>query len=59
MVTTSKTGSRFNQVLLQIFAKSFCENNQQNCIDCLKHRSNKNNLECKKYGCNEFYAPDY
>ena len=24
--------------------------------DCLKPRSNKNELECKNCGCNEFYA---
>ena len=34
-------------------------NNQQVCIDCLKPRSNKNELECKKCGCNEFYVPNY
>ena len=27
-------------------------NNQQKCIDCLKPRSNKNEHECKKCGCN-------
>ena len=32
-------------------------NNQQKCIDCLKPRSNKNELECKKCGCSEFYVP--
>ena len=26
-------------------------NNQQKCIDCLKPRSNKNDRECKKCGC--------
>ena len=34
-------------------------NNQQKGIDCLKPRSNKNELECKKCGCNEFYVPNY
>ena len=34
-------------------------NNQQVCIDCLKPRSNKNERECKKYGCNYFYMPNY
>ena len=59
MTTTSKTKSHFNQVLLEIDARSFRKNNQQKCIDCLKPRSNKNELECKKCGCNEFYVPNY
>ena len=59
MTTQSKTKSRFNGVLLKVDARSFRENNQQKCIDCLKPISNKNELECKKCGCNEFYAPNY
>ena len=34
-------------------------NNQQKCIDCLKPRSNKYERECKKYGCDCFYVPNY
>ena len=34
-------------------------NNQQMCLDCLKPRSNKNEFECKKCGCNYFYVPNY
>ena len=30
--------------------------NQQKCIDYFKPRSNKNELECKKCGCNHFYV---
>ena len=59
MTTPSKTKSRFNQVLLKIDARRFRENNQQKCLDCLKPRSNKNELECQKCGCNEFYVPNY
>ena len=59
MTTASKTKSCFNQVLLKIDVRSFRENNQQKCIDCLKPRSNKNELECEKCGCNEFYLPNY
>ena len=59
MTTTSKTKSHFNQVLLEIDARIFRQNNQQKCIDCLKPRSNKNELECKKCGCNEFYMLNY
>ena len=54
---TSK--SRIRQLLLKIDATRLCEKNQKNFIDCLKPRSNKNELECKKCGCNEFYAPNY
>ena len=56
MTTTSKTKSRFNQVLSKMDARRFRENNQQKCIDCLEPRLNKNELECKKCGCNEFYT---
>ena len=59
MTIPSKTKSRFNQVLLKIYARRLCENNQQKRIDCLKPRSNKNELECKKCGCSEFYVPNY
>ena len=34
-------------------------NNQQKCINCLKPRSNKNERECKKCGCDYFYVPNY
>ena len=34
-------------------------NNQQERIDCLKPRSNKNERECKKCGCEYFYVPNY
>ena len=34
-------------------------NNQQKCIDCLKPRSNKNEREHKKCGCDYFYVPNY
>ena len=34
-------------------------NNQQKVIDCLKPRSNKNELEYKNCGYNEFYEPNY
>ena len=59
MKTTSKTKTYYERVLSKIDARSFRENNQQKCIDCLKPRSNKNELECKKCGCNQFYVPNY
>ena len=34
-------------------------NNQEKCIDCLKPRSNKNEREHKKCGCDYFYVPNY
>ena len=40
-------------------AKRLHTDNQQKCIDCLKPRSNKNEHECKKCGCDYFYVPNY
>ena len=40
-------------------SKKYQSDNQQKCIDCLKQRSNKNELECKKCGCNYFYVTNY
>ena len=59
MKTTSKTKTYYERVLSKIDARSFRENNQQKYIDCLKPRSNKNELECKKCGCSKFYVPNY
>ena len=56
-MTTSK--SHFYQLLCEIYAKSFCKNNQKVCIDCLKPISNKNKFESKNYGCTDFYVLDY
>ena len=42
MTTASKTKSRFELLLSEIYARRFCENNQQVCIDFLKPRSTKN-----------------
>ena len=56
-MTTSK--SHFDQLLCEIYAKSFCKNNQKVCIDCLKPISNKNKFESKNYGCTDFYVLDY
>ena len=53
---TSK--SRIRQLLLKIDARRLREKNQQKSIDCLKPRSNKNELEYKKCGCNKFYVFD-
>ena len=57
----TKTKSHPKQVPIKIYAKRFHINNQQVCIDCLKSRSNKNEQECKKCGCNYFYfyVPNY
>ena len=59
MTTPSKTKSRFEQMLSEIYARRLRKNNQKVCIDCLKRRSNKNKFECKNCGCSEFYVLDY
>ena len=59
MAAPSKTRSCFEGLLSQIYARWFCENNQQVCIDCLKPRSSKNKFECKKCSRTEFYVLDY
>ena len=51
--------SHFEQLLPKIYAKSFCKNNQNVCIDSLKPRSNKNKFVCKNCGCTDFYVLDY
>ena len=55
----TRSKSRFEQILSEIYAKSFCKNNQKVCIDCLKPISNKNKFESKNYGCTDFYVLDY
>ena len=42
MITLSKTKSRFEQLLLETYARWIQENNQKVCIDCLKPGSNEN-----------------
>ena len=59
MTTTPKTKSYYERVLSKIEARRFRENDRQTCIDFLQPRSNKNKLECKKSGCNEFCVPNY
>ena len=59
MTTPSKTKSRFEQLLSEIYAKRPCENNQKVCIDCLKPRSNKNKFECKTCDCTKSYGLGY
>ena len=50
MATLSKTKSHFERLLSEIYARRFCESNQQVGIHCLKPRSNKNKFECKNRG---------
>ena len=59
MTTPSKTKSRFERLLSEIYARWLYENNLRKCIDCFKPRPNKSELECKKSGCNGFYVPNY
>ena len=49
MTTPSKSKSRFEQFLSEIYARRIRENNQKVCIDCLKPRLKKNTFECKKF----------
>ena len=55
----SKTKSYYERVLCKIDARSLRKDNQQQFIDFIKPRSNKNELVCKKCGCNQFYVPNY
>ena len=55
----SKSKSRFEQLLSEIYARRPCGNNQKMCVDCLKPRSNKNKFECKIFGFTKFYVLDY
>ena len=59
MATPSKTKSRFEQLLSEIYAKRPHKNKQKLCIDYLKLRSNENNFGCKNCGCTRFYVVDY
>ena len=59
MTTPSKTKSCFEQLLYEIYAKSFPKNDQKVCIDCIKPKSIKNKFECKMFGCTDFYVLDY
>ena len=52
-----KIKSHYERVLSQIYARSLCENNQQKCIDCLKPRSNKNELDCQNVVAMNFMSP--
>ena len=59
MTIPAKTKSHFEQLLSEIYARSFRKNSQKVCIDCLKPRSNKNKFECKNCGSTDFYVLDY
>ena len=59
MEVLSKIKPHFEQLLSEIYARSFHKNNQKVCIDCLKSKSNKNRLECKNCGCTEIYVLNY
>ena len=47
MTTPSKTKSRFEQLLSEIYTKSFHKNNQKVCIDCLNQDQIKISLSVK------------
>ena len=54
---TSK--SHLEQLLSKIYTNSFHKNNQKECIDCLKPRSNKTKFEYKNCGCTDFHVLNY
>ena len=55
----SKSKSRFEQILSEIYARRPGKNNKHVCVDFLKPRSNKNKFECKNCSCTDFYVLDY
>ena len=59
MATPSKTKSRFEQLLSEIYPRRPRENNKRVCIDCLKPRSNKIKFECKNCCWTKCYVLDY
>ena len=61
ILKSNESNGRFSSKKYQVgnLAKKLHTNNQQKCIDCLKPRSNKNERECKNYGCDYFYVPNY
>ena len=61
ILASIKSNDRFYSKKYQSdnLAKRLHTSNQQKCIDCLKPRSNKNERECKKCGCDYFYVPNY
>ena len=53
-VVDFKSNSKSVKSNKRFYSKKYQGDNQQKCIDCFKPRSNKNELEYKKYGCNHF-----
>ena len=45
------------QSVKRFYLKKYLIDNRQKCMNCVEPRSNKNELKCKKYDCNYFYAP--
>ena len=58
-VVDSEYNSKSVKSNKRCYSKKYKSDNQQKCTDCLKQRSNKNELKCKKCGCNHFYAPGH
>ena len=68
MITYLDTNNFYGLAIIAVYSsnlksvnlvKRLHTNNQQNCKECLKPRSNKNKRESKKYGCNYFYVLNY
>ena len=59
LVVNFDSNSKSVKSYKRFYPKKYQSNNQQKCIDCLKPRSNKNELRCKKYGCDYVYVSNY
>ena len=53
-VVDFECNSKSVKINKRFYSKKYHSDNQQKCIDFLKPRSNKNELECKKCGCDHF-----
>ena len=58
-VVDFKSNSKSVKSYKRFYSKKYQNDNQQKRIDYLKLRSNKNEHECKKCGCNFFYVPGH
>ena len=58
-VVNFESNSEIVKSYKRFYSKSYQSDYKKKCIDCLKPRSNKNERECKKCGCDYFYVPNY
>ena len=53
-VADFESNSKSVKINKRFYSKKYQSDNKRKRIDCLKPRSNKNELECKKCGCDNF-----